>query len=90
MKYTLILKNNETGEEIIKQECNAFIGGCSGDDNLQAIVKTSCTTLEMLGCIDAAETSIQQVLKDNPEAKAIREFVKILSKKVEKEGAKDE
>ena len=67
MKYTVTIKDNETGEILQNHECNALIGGVSlADNGVASIIVTSCTGKELLGAYKATQNSIEKIIEDNP------------------------
>ena len=58
MKYTVIIKNNESGEIIHDVECNAIVAGLSlGDCAAVSVGISSCNVSELLSAYKAAETA---------------------------------
>ena len=69
MKYTVTIKNNESGEIIREVECNSIIAGVSFDDKNSASIGISdCNGAELLGACRSAKKTIYKVLKDDPTA----------------------
>ena len=67
MKYTVTIKDNESGEIIQELECNAIIGGVSmGDGGSASLINVSCTVGELLAAYKASEKAMFRVVEDNP------------------------
>ena len=67
MKYTVTIKDNETGEILQNHETNAIIGGASlADDVTASIIVTSCTGKELIAAYKATQKAIDKIVEDNP------------------------
>lgn len=67
MKYTVTIKDNESGEILQNHECNAIIGGVSlADDGAASIIVTSCTGKELICAYKATQIAMDKMLEDNP------------------------
>lgn len=67
MKFTLTIKDNESGEILQNHECNAIIGGVSlGNPDAASIIVTSCTGKELFSAYKATQKSMNKVVEDNP------------------------
>lgn len=68
MKYTVTVKDNETGEVLINEECKAAI--CTigkGDSGEHGFSFASCNGLEMCALLHSAIENIERFEKRNPE-----------------------
>ena len=67
MKYTVTIKDNESGEIIREVESNAIVAGVSLENNESAaIVLTSCSLAEVIAVYHATEKAIEAFVKKNP------------------------
>lgn len=66
MKYTITIRDNETGEIVNSIGCNAIIAGISESDKFSSFAATQCTGNDLLGTLDAAKDAIKSVLNDVP------------------------
>lgn len=67
MKYTVTIKDNETGEIVREVECNSIVGGASLDDEKSVLIGiANCDGKELLGACQSAKKAIYKILKDDP------------------------
>lgn len=67
MKYTITIKDNESGEIVREVECNSLIAGASLDDeNSVSIGISNCSNAELIGACQSAKKAIYKVLKNDP------------------------
>lgn len=67
MKYTVTIKDNESGEIIREVECNSLIAGASlNDEESVSIGISNCDGAELLGACKSAKKAIYKVLEDTP------------------------
>ena len=67
MKYTVTIKDNESGEILREVECNSLVGGISFDDERSASIGiANCDGGELLGACKSAKKAIYKVLEDDP------------------------
>lgn len=67
MKYTVTIKDNESGEIVREVECNSIVGGVSFDDEKSASIGiANCDGGEILGACKSAKKAIYKVLEDAP------------------------
>lgn len=65
MKYTVTIKDNETGEIVHEVECNAIIAGVSYNENESASIGiTHCKGKELLGACVSARKSINKAVEN--------------------------
>lgn len=67
MKYTVTIKDNESGEILQNHETNAIIGGVSlADNSVVSLIVTSCTGKELMGAYKATQKAMDKIVEDNP------------------------
>lgn len=67
MKYTVTIKDNETGKIVREVECNSIVGGVSFNDTESASIGiSSCNGKELLGACQSARKAISKIIKDSP------------------------
>lgn len=67
MKYTVTIKDNESGEIVREVECNSLVAGASFDDERAVSLCVShCNGAELLCACKSAKKAIYKVLEDNP------------------------
>lgn len=67
MKYTVTIKDNETGEIVREVECNSIVGGISINEEKSASIGIAdCEGRELLGACESAKKAIYKVLEDDP------------------------
>lgn len=75
MKFTITLKDNETGKIINSIDANAIIAGISEEDKYSSLAATACNGEDLLGTLDAAKNAIKNTLEGVPKPLVI-EFMK--------------
>jgi hypothetical protein len=67
MKYTVTIKDNESGKILEELECNAIVGGASlNEEESVSIGITNCNGAELLGTCKSAKMAILAVLEKDP------------------------
>lgn len=88
MKFTLIIKDNETGEVLKEVESNAIVAGVDTESGTAAVGMSCCNTFDLVNTCRAADAAILSVL-GKPEARMFYECLKQMDelKKEEKANA---
>lgn len=99
MKYTVTIKDNESGEIVREVECNSIVAGVSINEESSALIGIAdCEGRELLGACESAKKAIYKVLEDDPtlqilftlfEMKMNIEMRDKLEKKIEKEDSEN-
>lgn len=64
MKYTVTIKDNESGEIVSEVECNSIVGGASiNEKESVSIGIVECNGAELLGACQSAKKAIHECLK---------------------------
>lgn len=92
MKYTVTIKDNESGEIVREIECNSIVAGASiNEEKAASIGIASCDGRELLGACESAKKAIYKVLEDDPALKILFSlfemnlFTEMMNDKQEKE-----
>ena len=73
--YTIEIKNKETGKTVVKDESKWIWAFWEADgDTMSRIVTDNITTVELFTHMIIMESSIQEVLNENPDLKKAREY----------------
>lgn len=67
MKFHITIKNNETGEILHDQDCNAIIGGICDNEKNTSVVLTECNSKALFYCAKAAQESINSAIPKGSE-----------------------
>lgn len=67
MKYTLTIKDNETGEIMHNLECNAIIGAANDGNEIHCFADTECNLINLLQTCAGAITAIESCTSNAPE-----------------------
>lgn len=100
MKYTVTIKDNESGEIVREVECNSIVAGVSiNEESSASIGIADCEGRELLGACESAKKAIYRVLEDDPtlqilftlfEVKMNIEMRDKLNKEIEKEDSEND
>lgn len=100
MKYTVTIKDNESGEIVREVECNSIVAGVSiNEESSASIGIADCEGRELLGACESAKKAIYRVLEDDPtlqilftlfEMKMNIEMRDKLNKEIEKEDSEND
>ena len=66
MKFHVTIKNNETGEILHDDDCNAIIGGICENEKSASVVFTSCNGLALARCVFSAKKAIDESIPEDP------------------------
>ena len=87
MKFTLIIKNNETGEILKEVESNAIVAGVDTETGTAAVGMSCCNAFDLVNACRAADKAILSVLGD-PKTRMLYEFQKQMEEVIEEEEEK--
>lgn len=72
MKFTVTIKDNETGELLVNEECKAFLlTEQKGDEGERTVFASNCNYLELMALFAASFKGFKKNLKRNPEIAGI-------------------
>lgn len=72
MKFTVTIKDNETGELLVNEECKAFLlTEQKGDEGERTVCASHCNTIELIALFAASFQGFKDNLKRNPEIAGI-------------------
>ena len=80
-------KNNETGEILHDQDCNAIIGGICDSEKSASVVLTQCNGKDLFYCAKAAQKSINSAI---PKGSGLDLMLKLFNAVSEEEDKEDE
>ena len=67
-KYSITIKDLETGETLVDDVTNAIIGSFNADEKGKAqMLFTSCDTIDLIELLVSAERLVKKVFNDKPE-----------------------
>lgn len=91
-KFHIIIKNLETGAEIVNDETNCIIGAFDADENGTASMAfSSCNTLELLSTVMGANGVLEKIFEEHPDLIIKLKMIDLLKKgKTKKEGGATE
>lgn len=67
MSFKITIINNDNGEVIASEEnAKAIIGAIIGEEHTNSFAFTSCTSMEMLCCIEGVDKAKKSLFKKEP------------------------
>lgn len=85
MKYTVTIKNNESGELLVNEECKAILLTMQkGDEGEQNVFASHCSSIELLALFTASFSGFKRTLKQYPE------FAEIVTAYFKSKGGKED
>ena len=84
MKFHITIKNNETGEILHDQDCNAIIGGICDNEKNTSVVLTQCNGKDLVFCALPAKKAIDKAVPEQ-----LRAFYTVLGMIGDMEDATD-
>lgn len=71
MKFTVTIKDNDTGAVIHESKCDAFIGGANEGDSSAVIAVTHCTNAKLINTCKAAIDAVSRTAESDKITTAI-------------------